>query len=876
MRENELLKSLSFANMDDVRNNIRDHSEGTFEWLFDKAPSKDYSTSFVKWLHSSESIFWITGKPASGKSTLMNFIYKHESLEKHLTDWVDGGSLVKAIVFIRRSAESHLLRRGTGILRSLLSQMLSEEPKLVKVVNLVCKQNYPHSDFSKLSSWSWNHLLCAFQGCLQQKPPHAKLFLLIDGLDEFEALKDIDGPYFQKSRREKDYELERFLCQLLQVDGRPDVKICLASRPIRAVELKLDRFSSLRIHDHTKDDIKICADTMLSEYGGLWAKFETDTTNPREIISNKIQAKAQGVFMWVFVVARNVGVELIYCRDFRQLEEEVENSPEELCGPTGLYQEALENRVPENHREQGLRMLYHTLDLMLVPGEEEVALWGEGFRIRVYPSLLALMIAEEVRWSESYRNLSVRELFPVLASEEKCQALSKTGEFWLNNHTACLLELQGSEESDRTVVFAHETVREFLEEQRETYLSGKSKSKPQKSLARSESYTRAVVALIICEFRNLFLKNPAMPQGTPRRYLPGGSLFDAQSVNKVLKTAEFHNQILSILFDFAILIDQKRTSLPDDDSFASAEEKLLRILFTREAGRDFLRSQMRTRCYTVYRSQPYLDFYLGEIPRQTQQRRRSSLEIENDKPKDGPTDTLLETMLYDQGADPNEKWDNETIWHRFLSCRVPVAKFASEAGPGRHFTQLVLAGADMRTKVHLTVQMKQYLMGGLKRNRTTYYRKEGDSPNVWRFCKKMDESLGRGIDHATPAYILAYFVVCCNLDLPEYIDDFKLPPAKGRLSLALEILSKKNRESDALIKSDCVKYWEMGHTKTKRKSAEIQLRRLVSLLHHRRVGPVTDLQEYEFAELTDYFKKFQIRTLKPEIAERLWREKKEK
>ncbi|KAK8151778.1 hypothetical protein IWX90DRAFT_91185 [Phyllosticta citrichinensis] len=428
----------------------------------------------------------------------MNFIHKHESLEKNLADWVDGGKLVKAIVFIRRSANSHLLRRGTGILRSLLSQMLSEEPQLVKVVKSVCKQNYPHSNFSKMSSWSWDQLLCAFQGCLQLKPPHTKLFLLIDGLDEFEALKDVDDPYIQRSPQEKDYELEQFLYQLLQVDGRPDVKICLASRPIGAVELKLGRFSSLRVHDHTKDDIKIFADTMLENFHASWEKFETATENPREIISRKIQAKAKGVFMWVFVVAHNVGVELKYCRDVRRLEKEVENSPEELCGPTGLCQEALKNQVPRSHREEGLRMLYHTLDLYTVPDRTAGPAYPEHiFYHPICPSPLVLMIAEDVRWSGGHQNLLVRELFHLLTSEEQCRNLSETGEFWLKNQTACLLELQSPINGHNTVGFAHETVREFLEEQRETYSQPITNSTSGNGLTMSESYTRGVVAYFI-------------------------------------------------------------------------------------------------------------------------------------------------------------------------------------------------------------------------------------------------------------------------------------------------------------------------------------------------------------------------------------------
>src|SRR5882724_6717351 len=52
----------------------------TFEWIFDNP-----TVGFTSWLQSDEEIFWITGLPGSGKSTLMKLIYDHPKTLHYLS-----------------------------------------------------------------------------------------------------------------------------------------------------------------------------------------------------------------------------------------------------------------------------------------------------------------------------------------------------------------------------------------------------------------------------------------------------------------------------------------------------------------------------------------------------------------------------------------------------------------------------------------------------------------------------------------------------------------------------------------------------------------------------------------------------------------------
>ena len=54
---------------------ISDNFLTTFQWIYSEPQngSRQWS-SFTSWLQGPENIYWITGKPGSGKSTLMKML----------------------------------------------------------------------------------------------------------------------------------------------------------------------------------------------------------------------------------------------------------------------------------------------------------------------------------------------------------------------------------------------------------------------------------------------------------------------------------------------------------------------------------------------------------------------------------------------------------------------------------------------------------------------------------------------------------------------------------------------------------------------------------------------------------------------------------
>jgi len=75
--EQRILDFLRFDTMEDRHIGTRPAHEKTLSWIFEETLSTDASqphTNSVEWLKSDDSLFWISGKPGSGKSTVMKYL----------------------------------------------------------------------------------------------------------------------------------------------------------------------------------------------------------------------------------------------------------------------------------------------------------------------------------------------------------------------------------------------------------------------------------------------------------------------------------------------------------------------------------------------------------------------------------------------------------------------------------------------------------------------------------------------------------------------------------------------------------------------------------------------------------------------------------
>jgi len=76
----------------------RKHTQ-TFEWIFEQPRGGESGvpswSSFTEWLEGdSKELYWITGKPGAGKSTLVKFILRNPKLQNSLMLWADDKPLL--------------------------------------------------------------------------------------------------------------------------------------------------------------------------------------------------------------------------------------------------------------------------------------------------------------------------------------------------------------------------------------------------------------------------------------------------------------------------------------------------------------------------------------------------------------------------------------------------------------------------------------------------------------------------------------------------------------------------------------------------------------------------------------------------------------
>lgn len=156
IREQNVLESLRFTTMDTREAIISKAHSQTFKWILyphapatgtsplTRIPSAAYKqevdegssaeldlrgwesglrTDFVDWLQSSDEIYWIAGKPGSGKSTLMKYILGDPKTQQNLKVWAKGYRLYIARYFFwYRGTE--MQRSQQGLLQGLLHTVL--------------------------------------------------------------------------------------------------------------------------------------------------------------------------------------------------------------------------------------------------------------------------------------------------------------------------------------------------------------------------------------------------------------------------------------------------------------------------------------------------------------------------------------------------------------------------------------------------------------------------------------------------------------------------------------------------------------------------------------------------------------------------------
>lgn len=441
---NKILRSLRFEEMKDRANQIESAFPKTFQWLFDKddkGPENGkgrLAMSFREWLVSQEkSIFWVTGVPASGKSTLMKFLTTHQSLLDRLREWA--GERVRIAEFYFWNPGSKIQKSRNGLLRSLLYQLLSLHPELAEAVAPRRRLFFDIApDNAEAPLWEWTELReCIFRVASLLRTSGWRLALFIDGLDEYEGF--VEG--LPEDRTASHRTTDEMLEVLIDLHNKYDVKLCVSSRPLNYFRDKFRGCRSIAMQDLTQPDIDHYVEERLRNCPGIQDLRDVEGQNVDELIS-ELKTKACGVFLWVVLVVEQLTQRSRDGATIQELRNVVRDLPQDL---SKLYDTIQGQIGPE--KECTASKLYQL-----------IMAWKGTWSGQMEATFLWLAYSHDAQENENS--------YDGYFDPEMEQSITKNTERLLQGHTRGILQVStpGPTGGPHTIDFLHKTAYEWLRE----------------------------------------------------------------------------------------------------------------------------------------------------------------------------------------------------------------------------------------------------------------------------------------------------------------------------------------------------------------------------------------------------------------------------
>ena len=366
----------------------------------------------MDWLSSSEGLYWISGKPGSGKSTLIDYLAHNNRTKLALQQYRPTEWIVLRFFFDFRGGKG-VTNSFEGLLRSLLYQLIREMPQ-VDVLGLDDSEDY------SFSGWPEQSLRSAMRRSLEDVKKG--VCILVDGLDEYEGSV---------------LELIQFLESLAMNENSQEnsVKICVSSRPEPVPSQFLQHLPQLSMSDHNTSGIQAYCSLTLGELEPVVLEG-LDVSE----ITQTIAERAEGVFLW----ARFALDQLIQGHSSAENLEEIllrlRSIPSEL---EEVYDRMLRRMEPLAKKECMVM-------LQLVCFAKRSLLWQEHLVATEIAMGKDFVISEHIRGDEDLANAS--KLYSTRAKRLRAKAVG-------------LLEfVDDGSQQDFTVRLIHKSVSTYLDQ----------------------------------------------------------------------------------------------------------------------------------------------------------------------------------------------------------------------------------------------------------------------------------------------------------------------------------------------------------------------------------------------------------------------------
>ena len=249
----------------------------------------------------------------------------------HMLPWAEEAAVLKASYFFW-SAGNKLQKSVTGLLRTLLLTIFEQMPEVLPKVVPPRKWQRAGLEGKHNVEWTEPELLTCLKDIVSLGGKDRRFFILVDGLDEIEGADE--------SRTD-------LLDLILDLASTGNVKICLSSRPWNIFNEAFGNCPQLKLEHLTHSDIRSYVTGQL--HGNRWFQRLSEYDEiPAKRLVEKIIFKAAGVFLWVRLVVRQLLQGLRDGDGMSVLEDKVDEVPENI---ENYFATLLESIEPFNRAE---------------------------------------------------------------------------------------------------------------------------------------------------------------------------------------------------------------------------------------------------------------------------------------------------------------------------------------------------------------------------------------------------------------------------------------------------------------------------------------------------------------------------------------------
>lgn len=262
-QRSKMMASLHFKQRDARLMSLKPAQAKTCRWMLKKVHYRDWMNA--ERLNQHRGFFWIKGKPGTGKSTMMKFLFSEARKTMK-------GHIILSFFFNARGDD--LEKSTSGLYRALLLQILEKVPETQSILDYY---DVPGFETVENNGWQDEMLRELFTLSLKELE-NQRVVCYVDALDECpeEDVRDMIS----------------FFEELGELEKVAEFRLCFSSRHYPEISIRTGLQLVLESEQEHTDDMTLYVDTHLN----------LGNSSQAEDIRAEILRKSSGIFLWVHLV----------------------------------------------------------------------------------------------------------------------------------------------------------------------------------------------------------------------------------------------------------------------------------------------------------------------------------------------------------------------------------------------------------------------------------------------------------------------------------------------------------------------------------------------------------------------------------------------